>query len=90
MAGGGIPGRDVSLSLIGDSTPNLVLGGQLGPILTISDGAKIGALETIPINVASTAEVRITFRTGGALARLLAASSWISTATELPISVSEA
>jgi hypothetical protein len=63
MIGGGIPGRDVSLSLIGDGTPDLVLGGQLGPILTISDGAKIGA-KTSPINLASTAEVQITLPSG--------------------------
>ena len=88
MIGGGIPGRDVSLSLIGDSTPDLVLGGQLGPILTISDGAKIGA-KTSPIECLD-GRSPITLPSGWGSGE--AAGSIISdiNGDEFPISVSEA
>jgi hypothetical protein len=65
LIGGGVSGRDTKLSLIGDATPDLVLGGEGGPTLTISDGSKIGA-KTSPNNVASTAEVVITLPIGWA------------------------
>ena len=58
MVGGGLRGRDTELSLVGDSTPDLVFGGQTGSILTISDGAKIGS-KTSPIELATAAEVQI-------------------------------
>jgi hypothetical protein len=64
ILGGGISGRDVDLSLIGDdATPDLIFGGQVGSILTISDGAHIGA-KTTPIELASTAEVQIALPSG--------------------------
>jgi hypothetical protein len=59
IIGGGLRGRDTELSLIGDATPDLVFGGQGGPGLTISDGAKIGA-KTSPIELGAAAEVQIT------------------------------
>jgi hypothetical protein len=63
IIGGGVWGRDIKLSLIGDATPDLVFGGQVGSILTISDGAKIGAKPS-PNNLAATAEVQITLPSG--------------------------
>ena len=63
IIGGGVSGRDASLSLIGDSSPDLVFSGQIATTLTISDGAKIGAKST-PINLGSTAEVTITLPSG--------------------------
>jgi hypothetical protein len=66
LIGGGLPGTDVSVSLIGDATPDLVLAGQLNsPTLTISDGAKIGP-RTSPNEVGSTAEVVLTLPSGWA------------------------
>jgi hypothetical protein len=61
--GGGIPGRDISLSLIGDSTPDLVYAGELGSIITISDGAKIGAKGS-PLELGTAAEYTITLPGG--------------------------
>jgi FG-GAP-like repeat len=63
IVGGGLPGRDVQLSLIGDGTPDLVFAGQSTSILTISDGAKIGA-KTSPVELSSTAEVTLALPTG--------------------------
>jgi glycosylphosphatidylinositol phospholipase D len=63
MIGGGLRGRDVGLSLIGDATPDLVFGGQGGSILTISDGAKIGA-KSSPLELVSTSEVLVPLPAG--------------------------
>lgn len=63
IIGGGVSGRDVVLSLIGDVTPDLVFAGEGGSILTISDGAKIAGKST-PNDLASTAEVKITLPSG--------------------------
>ena len=61
--GGGLSGRDVILSVIGDSTPDLVFGGEGGSSLTIADGAKIVSKGT-PDDLGTTAEVRITLPGG--------------------------
>ena len=63
LIGGGLPGSDESASLIGDATPDLVYGGELGSTLTISDGAKIGP-RARPTELASTAEIVLTLPTG--------------------------
>ena len=63
LAGGRASGSDVDYSLIGDSSPDLVLTGEVVNTLTISDGAKIGA-KASPIEVGSTAEVRVTLPGG--------------------------
>jgi hypothetical protein len=65
LIGGGIPGTDTAVSLIGDDTPDLVFAGLLAPKITISDGAKIGA-KTSPNNVAATAEISISVPHGWA------------------------
>jgi hypothetical protein len=59
MIGGGVSGRDTKLSLIGDATPDFVLGGEGGLTFTISDGAKIGGRAS-PNDTAATAEVSVT------------------------------
>ena len=56
--GGGLSGRDVSLSLIGDATPDLVFGSISNTTIDILDGAKL-ALKTPPVN-SKTGEVRVT------------------------------
>jgi hypothetical protein len=56
--GGGIPGRDSRVSLIGDATPDLVVAGEINSPLTISDGAKVLG-KASPIELGSTAEVNI-------------------------------
>jgi hypothetical protein len=63
LIGGGISGRDVSLSLIGDSTPDLVLSGQTGGTLVIADGAKLAAKGS-PVNLATKAEISIALPAG--------------------------
>jgi hypothetical protein len=56
VIGGGIPGQDVSLSLLGDSTPDVVFGPKSGGSFTIFDGASLGA-KSSPVNAATSAEV---------------------------------
>jgi hypothetical protein len=63
IAGSGISGRDIKLSLIGDATPDLIFGGETGPTLVISDGAKLGAKGS-PLELGATAEVKITLPSG--------------------------
>ncbi len=58
FVGGGLPGRDISLSLIGDSTPDVVIGGEGGPVVAIADGAKLGAKPS-PNDFGTNAEVLI-------------------------------
>ena len=47
--GGGLSGRDVSLSLIGDATPDIVFGSISNTTIDILDGAKLAA-KTPPVN----------------------------------------
>jgi hypothetical protein len=61
--GGGVAGRDMNLSLIGDGTPDLVYAGEIGNFFTISDGAKLGA-KASPLELGSTAEVTVTLPAG--------------------------
>jgi hypothetical protein len=74
ILGGGLPGRDVSLSLIGDGTPDVVLGADITSVLTILDGSKLAA-RTSPIETTSAAEVKVplpgTWTTGDGAASLI-------------------
>jgi hypothetical protein len=56
LIGGGTSGRNVSYSLIGDATPDLVVVPRNGGTLGILDGAKLSGL-TSPIDVAAKADV---------------------------------
>ena len=58
LIGGGISGRDISLSLIGDATPDVVFsGGAVGGTLAIADGATL-ASKGSPVDLAAKAEVQ--------------------------------
>jgi hypothetical protein len=58
IIGGGVSGRDMSLSLIGDGAPDLVMsGGATGGTLAIADGAMLAAKGS-PVDLALKAEVR--------------------------------
>jgi hypothetical protein len=63
VIGGGISGRDASLSLIGDGTPDLVLSGENGSVLAIADGAKLAARGS-PVDLGGKAEVNVALPTG--------------------------
>ena len=56
LVGGGASGRNVSYSLIGDATPDVVVVPRNGAVLAILDGAKLSGL-TSPIDVAAKADV---------------------------------
>ena len=62
LFGGGISGRDVSLSLIGSSTPDVAITGVVSGI-EILDGAGLGALAT-PINADQAAAVQVPVSSG--------------------------
>jgi hypothetical protein len=63
LIGSGLPGSDASVSLIGNSTPDLVLAGEIGEYVTISDGATIAA-KASPADLGPTAEVKVPLPTG--------------------------
>jgi hypothetical protein len=63
VMGGGLPGRDTALSLLGDSTPDLVFGSEQSSVLTIFDGAKLSA-KTSPVEATASAEVQISLPSG--------------------------
>jgi VCBS repeat protein/fibronectin type III domain protein/FG-GAP repeat protein len=65
ILGGGIPGRDGMLSLIGDASPDFVLGSEPGTVLTILDGAKLAG-KTAPLDASTVAEVKISLPSGWA------------------------
>jgi hypothetical protein len=63
LLGGGLSGRDVRLSLIGDATPDLLLTGEQGVAgvaspIAILDGAKLAAKGS-PVNATAAAEVSL-------------------------------
>jgi hypothetical protein len=59
VLGGGLSGQDVSLSLIGDDTPDLVVGyGATGTYVAIADGARLAAKGS-PVNLTTQAEVLV-------------------------------
>jgi FG-GAP-like repeat/FG-GAP repeat len=63
LAGGGISGRNLSLSLIGDAKPDLVIASQLGVTFTIVDGNALTAASSFA-DAASLAAVTISVPTG--------------------------
>ena len=56
IIGGAITGQDVAVSLIGDSTPDVVFGPKTGSAFTIFDGAKLSS-KSSPVEAKSSAEV---------------------------------
>lgn len=56
LIGGGLTGGGATLSLIGDSTPDIVFGAKTGTNFTIFDGALLGS-KTSPISAATSAEI---------------------------------
>ena len=54
VMGGGISGRDISYSLVGTSTPDLVILGKTASFINIIDGSTLGGF-TNPFNVANGA-----------------------------------
>ena len=74
LIGGGLAGRSMSVSTIGDSTPDIVIAPRNGQKIAIIDGAKIGALAATAdiTNVADVifslpAPVTVPNNSGGAL-----------------------
>ncbi|HVZ85491.1 MAG TPA: FG-GAP-like repeat-containing protein, partial [Polyangia bacterium] len=63
LIGGGVPGRTISVSVIGDGTPDIIVAPRNGGKVAIIDGSKVAAL-TSPANVAATADVLINFPAG--------------------------
>jgi hypothetical protein len=64
LLGGGLSGQDKGLSLIGNTTPDLLVGAASGStVLTISDGAKLAA-KSSPVELTTTAEVSVPLPTG--------------------------
>ncbi len=58
LVGGGLPGTNVSVSLIGNGTADLVCAGQLNSaVVTISDGSRIAAKGS-PLELGAAAEVQ--------------------------------
>jgi hypothetical protein len=67
LIGGGLSGQDAKLSLIGDNTPDLVLGAATtSTVLAISDGALL-ASKASPVELTSTAEVKVPLLSGATL-----------------------
>jgi hypothetical protein len=64
LFGGGFSGKDTVVSLIGSSTPDVAISGQLGT-LDIIDGAKLSSL-TSPINATTAADVHVPMPAGWA------------------------
>ncbi len=63
LFGGGFSGLDTSVSLIGDSKPDVAMAGQVGGSLDIVDGGKLNGL-TSPIDMAASADVHVPFPAG--------------------------
>jgi FG-GAP repeat len=63
LAGGGISGRSLSLSLIGDGKPDLVMASQIGTSFSIIDGNVVAAA-TSPANALTLAAVSIPVPSG--------------------------
>jgi hypothetical protein len=63
VLGGALSGRDVALSLVGDGTPDLVLGASVSGQLSIFDGSKLAAKGS-PVESTSAAEVQVTLPAG--------------------------
>jgi hypothetical protein len=62
--GGGLSGQDTPLSLIGSSTPDVVLGAATSsPVLTISDGDALAGRAN-PVDAYGTADVLVSLPTG--------------------------
>jgi hypothetical protein len=65
--GGGFSGRDGSVSLLGDSSPDLVVGAATSSsFLAIADGAKLAA-KASPSDLGSVAEVKVPLPAGATL-----------------------
>jgi hypothetical protein len=64
ILGGGLSGSDVSLSLIGDSRPDVLLTAQQGAYMTIVDGNKIPAPPGSADHKSTTVDVSIPLPTG--------------------------
>jgi hypothetical protein len=63
LIGGGVPGRNVSASTIGSSSPDVVLVPRNGGKLAIIDGDKISALVN-PVDAANVADVQLNLPAG--------------------------
>jgi hypothetical protein len=63
LFGGGFSGLDTSVSIIGDSKPDIALSGQVGSMIDIVDGAKIGTLPS-PLDTAALADVHVPMPAG--------------------------
>ena len=63
VVGGGVQGRDISLSLIGNASPDLVVLARNGATFGIVDGAKVSTLGS-PIDIAAAADVILTLPPG--------------------------
>jgi hypothetical protein len=63
LFGGGFSGLDVSVSKIGDSTPDLAIAGAGTGALAIVDGSKVSSL-TSPADSTAVAQVRVPMPTG--------------------------
>jgi hypothetical protein len=64
ILGGGVSGRDVSLSLIGDSKPDVLMAAQMGNYMTIADGRRVSGLtDEVDFTMASS-EVTVLLPTG--------------------------
>jgi hypothetical protein len=63
VLGGGISGRNLSLSLVGDSKPDFVIASQIGTGFAIVDGNVLAATAS-PIDAASIATVTVPVPTG--------------------------
>jgi hypothetical protein len=64
VLGGGQSGRDVSLSLVGDAKPDVLLAGQMGAFMTIVDGNKLPGASASADFTSSSADVVITLPSG--------------------------
>jgi hypothetical protein len=63
LFGGGFSGLDGSVSLIGDSTPDLAYAGRQNSTLDIIDGSKVSAL-TSPVSTSAAADVSVRMPSG--------------------------
>jgi hypothetical protein len=64
ILGGSVSGRDLSLSLIGDSKPDVLLAAQMGNYMTIADGRRVSGLTNEVDFTMATSEVTILLPTG--------------------------
>jgi len=63
LFGGGFSGRDVSVSIIGDSKADVALGGTTMTTIDILDGSKVPSL-TSPVDTTTLADVHVPLPTG--------------------------